>query len=369
MMLLTFIEIVFVDLKLYFRDWAAAFWTLLFPFLLLILLMAAFGGDRHSAAVSLDIRDQDGSPQSTAYAESLEQILGRIESVRFKVSVNGTPNGSAIVLTIPNGFGERVSAHQSATVAASIRGARSPLVDIAASILSSVNDRLNITAGRSPELVRLSFAQQSKHGAELPYGPYLVAGIAAMVMFSTCLFGFTVPLVGFQRSGYLKILEVLPLPKSMFLAGFVLGRILVLTVYVAFFFLFAYIAFGIVIGRGAASLAGFSVLAIFAAGAFLSIGLLIAAIAPTRSAASALCSLVYFCLMFISDLFISTKNFPAFVNAISSAFPLQPLVRAFRAQLFEGVPLTQQTGALVIASVWMLLCLSASTVILRYRSQ
>ena len=28
MMLLTFIEIVFVDLKLYFRDWAAAFWTL-----------------------------------------------------------------------------------------------------------------------------------------------------------------------------------------------------------------------------------------------------------------------------------------------------------------------------------------------------
>jgi ABC-2 type transport system permease protein len=142
-----------------------------------------------------------------------------------------------------------------------------------------------------------------------------------------------------RDEGVLKRFRGTPLPPWAYLAGRVgsavwvalIGVVVMLGVAAVFFdldirtdtLLAAALAFGV----GAAT--------------FAALGLALAALTPTAEAAPAIANFTILPLAFISDVFLSLADPPAWLDTLGDVFPLKPFVAAFQAPF---VPSTEPPG-------------------------
>lgn len=366
------LEVLRVDLALYFRNWVAVFWTVAFPFLLLIVLMAAFGESRGQlGSMLVVVQDKDQSAQSRTYRKTLEEALTHIDAIAFRVvdaPGYGSNENNTLRIAIPSGFGASLETHQPAEVSAVVRAENVYLTRAAAAIVAAVNDRVNIESGRSSELVSLSLKELSPTRKFLSFAQFLVTGIIVMATFSTCLFGFTQPIVSYRENGYLKVLGVLPISALPFFTSFVTSRVVITVAYAVFFFICARLLYNVEFVQTISTWLSFAVL--FGAGVvtFLAIGFAVAAISPTQNAASVFCNLLYFSLTFLGNLFFPMRNLPGSFETAVSLSPLNSLVGGLRAVLFEGAALSSQGRVLLLLGGWIVVALLLAFGVRRVRS-
>jgi ABC-2 type transport system permease protein len=71
---------------------------------------------------------------------------------------------------------------------------------------------------------------------------------------------------------------------------------------------------------------------------FAAMGMAIAGVCPSASAASALANAIILPMAFISDVFIAIEDPPAWLNTLGDILPLKPFVQAFQDTLNPAVP-------------------------------
>lgn len=163
------------------------------------------------------------------------------------------------------------------------------------------------------------------------YIPILIAfaiGVIALVYLPG-------PLVSYREQGILRRLSVTPVPASWMLAAqlvvqaclMVISIVLLLIVSIAFF------------GASAPKNPGGLILAvILAIAALFTIGLAIAAVSRTASAARGIMAAAFYPLMFFAGLYYPVQLLPGAFQAISHFSPLGAAVQAMQAAMNVGFP-------------------------------
>jgi ABC-2 type transport system permease protein len=155
------------------------------------------------------------------------------------------------------------------------------------------------------------------------YVPILIAMVMAML----ALNGLPPILASYRERGVLRRLAVTPVgPRRVLVAQLMVTVTVALTALILVLAI-ARIAYGVALPRQAA---GFALAAVLAASALLSIGLFVAAVAPTGRAASAFGAILFFPMMFFAGLWLPIATMPAVLQHISHVTPLGAAVQSLQ---------------------------------------
>jgi len=175
-------------------------------------------------------------------------------------------------------------------------------------------------------------------GRPIRYVDWLIAGLLAMNMMFSALFGVGYSIVRYRKNGVLKRLKATPLSALEFLAAQVASRLcLILGVFAIVFhgadFFLHFQRLGSL----------WSLYLIFTLGAtcLISLGLLVAARATSEELAGGLLNLLSWPMMFLSGVWFSLEGAPRPIRLFADAFPLTHVIDAARAVMTEGATLSQ----------------------------
>ena len=347
-----------IETALYLRDNTAIFWTFIYPVMLLVILMIVFGGGQARFFAEIDV--EGTGPGADRFAQVLQGRFDAISpesfSLRRVTAKDTTPEGRVRVI-IPVGLGEGA---RPGGEPISVRLVGEPGAESGSmlSIVSETAALLDLEFSRSPEIVSIRYDIGSpKRAAESRSAVYYVIGLAVLTMVSTALFGFSGPLIDLRARGGLKLLSVMPVRRTAFLAGFAMCRVAILVVFVS-----AFIAGGLLVYAGVDALratAPLTMLSLIVAGsvAFLAAGLALAGVVTSNTLASAVINFVNLPIMFLSDLFIPLDIMPEVVRTIAQFSPVYLLVDAMRqaavgeAASGDWIPAMVALAALFVVSI------------------
>jgi ABC-2 type transport system permease protein len=157
---------------------------------------------------------------------------------------------------------------------------------------------------------------------------WLTGGMIVLNIMAGAFLGDSARLVQVREQGILQRIQASPLPAGELVLAYTAVRLLMVLIQAALIVAVAAFALGARFTPGAVLGAG--LLALVGALAFILMGQAMAALAPSPGAASAIGQVIYFPLMFISNLFIPFELLPGWLTAIARwtpAFMLVDLVR------------------------------------------
>jgi ABC-2 type transport system permease protein len=160
---------------------------------------------------------------------------------------------------------------------------------------------------------------------------WLTAGIVVLNLMSSGLLGDAARLTNMRERGILRRVQATPLPAWQLIASYVLARLALVLVQSA-----AILATAALVYHAEFSWAGVlaaAPLALVGGLVFLLLGQLISAAAPTSGAAGAIGQVVYFPLMFVSDLFVPIGMLPGWLAGVTRWTPATMLVDMVRPAL------------------------------------
>jgi ABC-2 type transport system permease protein len=155
------------------------------------------------------------------------------------------------------------------------------------------------------------------------YIPILVALSLALLSLSA----LPMVLAGYRERGILRRMQTTPAGPVRVLTAQLAVHFAVAAVTVTLILIVARVGYGVFLPR---QLAGFVIAALLAAAALLSVGLFVAAVAPTARVAQAIGTIVFFPMMFFAGLWLPIAQMPAILRHISHATPLGAAVQALQ---------------------------------------
>jgi ABC-2 type transport system permease protein len=198
-----------------------------------------------------------------------------------------------------------------------------------ARLLGRERVRLALTIGFPVVLIIIlgSIPALKKPSAEFG-GPFINYFTMIMVVFALAMLGLTaMPLVlaGYRENGVLRRLRTTPIGPFRVLAAQLAAASGVAVVMTVLVLLVARIGFSVPFPR---QVGGFIITAVLAAAALLSLGLVLASLAPTARTAQGFGALLFYLMMFFAGLWIPIPEMPKVLQHISHATPLGAAVSA-----------------------------------------
>ena len=193
---------------------------------------------------------------------------------------------------------------------------------------------------------------------------FLVPGLLGMNLMSSGIWGLGFSIVDARKKKLLKRLIASPMPRAQYLLSFLLSRLVTVTIEVAVLIGFGVWVFGVPM-RG--RFVDLVLLCLFAAMAFSAMGLLIASRARTIEAASGLINLVMLPMWICSGVFFSAERFPNVILPVIRLLPLTAAIDALRANMLQGVALSQLTAPLLVMAGWLVVCFFSALKLFRWR--
>ncbi|SER50652.1 ABC-2 type transport system permease protein [Lentzea xinjiangensis] len=325
--------------KGFVRDKATLFFTFLFPLMFLVifgLVLSDGAADRTKVAVVGD------GPIVSALRDSgaLELEPHHDEDAAVRKVRDGDLPAAVIVR------GQRLE----------VRFAQSDQVE-AATVVGIVNgfvDKANLAATGQPP--RYAFAAEKVEDAALKPIQYLTPGILSWGVAVSAVFGSALTLVSWRRKQVLRRIRLAPVSATSVLSSRLLVSAGVALVQGAIF-----------VGIAALPLFGLTLsgqwwlaipLLLLGTIAFFALGMLVGAFAKTEESASAAANIVVLPMAFLSGTFFPVDRAPAWLQAVSQAFPLRHMNDGMVDVLVRGkgveallVPASVLTGFTLVVAV------------------
>jgi len=240
-----------------------------------------------------------------------------------------------------------------------------------ASLLSIVRDRQTlIGATMFPTIFLLAFAAfdigltdggLETGGGGVDYFTFVLPGILAMASVQFSVFWTSGSYARMGETKVLRRLEATPIPRSAFLAGQVLARLIVVAVQ-AGVVLFIGTLLGAEIAGNPLSMI---VITVAAAATFLSLGFAIGAKASNVDSANMLSGMTVMPLVFLSGAWFPIAGLPGWLESIMQVLPLAPLLDSMRTIAIAGGSLGDVTGDLVQVAAWIPVTFAIAVLALR----
>ena len=207
-------------------------------------------------------------------------------------------------------------------------------------------------------LVVLGVAGSSKPQHSLGGVKLIVAYTPVVMVFTLTILALSAlpaALASYRDKGYLRRLSTTPIGAVRLLAAQVIINFALAASVVILIALVSHFAFSVALPR---ELGGFVLAIVLTMGAMLSLGTLIAAVAPSQRIAAAAGSLLFFPLMFFAGLWVPQAEMGAGLRDVSHYTPLGAAVPAVQNAIAGHWPGT--VHLLVLAAYAVLLCALAA---------
>ena len=320
-------------IRSFLREPGAVFWTFGFPLLITVALGIAFrnqGPTRFAVAVA-------EGPRAAAIVATLKQDDAVDVRMLSATEAAAQLRTGAVLVVVDGGTSPTLS---------ELTYAFDPSRPEAPAARRAIDDRLQRGAGRKDVLTatdRVAVARGSR------YVDWLVPGLLGMQLLSGALWGTAWNIVTARQRKLLKRLAATPMRRAHYLLSFRVAGLLFVPVQVLILFVFARVAFGVVVhGSSLAVLA----LSLLASWSFAGLGLLCASRAENTETANGLINVVTLPMYILSGVFFSSARFPAFVQPAVRLLPLSAFNEALRHIVNDGASLASQGFPLAVLVVW-----------------
>lgn len=157
---------------------------------------------------------------------------------------------------------------------------------------------------------------------------FYVGGLAAFTAVSATYTNLATMLPIRRDEGIVKRWRGTPLPTSAYLAGFVISAVVLALVGMVIMVSVGVVLYDVQVqaAKIPAALLTFGV----GVSAFAALGIAVASIAPTASAAGSLANATLLPLAFMSDVFIQDDEPPRWMELVGDAFPLKPFAQSMQ---------------------------------------
>ena len=162
----------------------------------------------------------------------------------------------------------------------------------------------------------------------LPYNDYFVPGILAYGIIATTFFNIAVSTAILRDQGVLKRMQGTPLPRWCYVAGRIASSAVTTLLMTVLVLVIARLGYGVHL-RGA-TLAGFIVALVLGSACFTALGIGIVRFIRNADAAPAVLNVAILPLTFISGIWFTTDNQPAWLRHIADVFPVHALADALQ---------------------------------------
>jgi ABC-2 type transport system permease protein len=313
------------NLKMSLRNRAALFWNLAFPALFIVIFGVVFG---RGMTVEFDVGV--AGPES-AFRDAVVAALRTNPS--FAVSL-GAETDELRALEDGNRGVVAVFAPAADTSAGSLpavtlyyNATQGPISQVA---VGAVRQTLIDVAGGPPPL---PIEERPVTAQDVSFMDVFAPGILAMSLMNSGIIGLATAFVTYRERGILRRIRVTPFPLTSFILARVISQLLVAGLQAVILIGMAWAFFGLHLRGNPLVL----LLAIVAGAlAFLAIGFAISGIAPNAETAASYANLITFPMLFLSGIFFSMENAPAWLRPITKVLPLSYLVDALREPMSFG---------------------------------
>jgi ABC-type multidrug transport system permease subunit len=339
------VELTLMRVREFLREKEAVFWVFIFPVLMTFALGIAFrntGPDKTFVAVEA----------GDAKATEIASVLSR------------SPEISASVLT-PD---QAAQALRSGKVSIVVKPANDsfeyhfdPTRPESRSARLLVNDVLQRGKGRT-DVVNVGEQKITEPGAR--YVDFLVPGLIGMNLMGSGLWGLGFTVVIARSRKLLKRFAATPMRRSHYLLSFMLSRLIFLVLEVAAVIIFASLAFGFTV-RGSWLAVTLSI--VLGGFTFSGIGLLVAARPTTIEGVSGLMNFIMLPMWLLSGTFFSSERFPQVLQPFIQALPLTALNNVLRALMNEGGSLSSNWLPIAILLFWCVISFVVALKIFRWQ--
>ncbi len=157
----------------------------------------------------------------------------------------------------------------------------------------------------------------------LPYNDFFVPGILAYGVIATTFFNIAVSTAILRDQGVLKRMQGTPLPRWAYVAGRIASASVTTLVMTVLVLVIARVGYGVHLRT--ATLAGFAVALVAGTACFTTLGIGIVRYIRNADAAPAVLNFAILPLTFISGIWFTTDNQPAWLRHVAEVFPVHAL--------------------------------------------
>jgi ABC-type multidrug transport system permease subunit len=224
-----------------------------------------------------------------------------------------------------------------------------------------VDDVLQRGKGRA-DVVNVGEERVTEPGAR--YVDFLVPGLIGMNLMGSGLWGLGFTVVVARSRKLLKRFAATPMRRSHYLLSFMLSRLVFLVLEVAAVIVFASLVFGFTVRGSWLSVVLVTVLGGFT---FSGIGLLVAARPTTIEGVSGLMNFIMLPMWLLSGTFFSSERFPQVFQPFIKALPLTALNNVLRALMNEGATLSSNWVPIAVLLAWCVVSFIAALKIFKWQ--
>ena len=371
----TYLAFIVVEIKMFYRDRAALFWTLAFP-TALMLIFGFLNFDRYDPP-EVGIVDNARSQASAQLISILRGDGQRPAVLSVPSSQDSTELGADLiegnldaVMTIPEGFG--VSGQTSTSILEIAFDSRQPQQAFAAqSIIEGALEETFRSVVNVPEEYQLdqwaSIRMMATEAEGQGYQGFVVSGIVALSIMQSAMFGVVFTFVRLRSQGVLRRFKATPIDPSHFLTAMIATRLIVITVQAYILLLIGTVVLGVTIGPDRPTVwLEMLVLVIFAAAVFVALGLAVSSIANSENSAAPIANVITLPMMFLSGVFFPQSVIPDWLVSIAQFFPLTFLADGMRAMVNSGESIFAQGGELLGLLVWAIIIFALAIRVFRW---
>lgn len=332
---------------LFLRGRLALFWTLAFPLLLLVIQMTLFGGSNSLGSVRIAIVDPSPTAVSQAFDQFFADALSHQSVMHATVEIvadRPEMRRYDAVVSVPEAVADLSSRGQTVPVRYLLRDPGSPAAGALLGMMRGLTDAYNFEVTGAKPAFTLTRDGDQPLASGNPYSLFLVTGLAVMVILSTSLMGFAVPLVAARKGGLFRLYQLFPVSPLAVLGAWWLSRLIIAVATSLLLFAVAVILYGMPLIYSPVVIITSLTILVLGTSAFLAFGILVSSFAQNLASATMLANLLYFPLLFTGNLLLPTGNLPPTVQNIIQYLPVNALAASLRHTLsghidpvFDGV--------------------------------
>lgn len=321
-------ELIVFRIKALYREPSALFWVFVFPLLTSVALGIAF---RNRDLAELQVAVADG-PDAEQIAKALDEVKGiATERVPLAEAKEHLRRGRVALVLVPGD---------------------SPEVFIDPTQPDGRTAKLMVLDG----LERLRGRQDVVHATESTitapgsrYIDFLIPGLLGFGLMSSGIWGVGWALVQMRTGKLLKRLVGTPMRRSHLFLSFMLSRLLMTVIEIAFFIAYARLLFDVRVFGSVPALFFFGLLGSVSFGG---LAILVASRARNSETASGLMNLATMPMLVLSGVFFSATNFPAWLQPAIKLLPLTALNDGLRALMIDGTSIFALIPQIAVLAGW-----------------
>ncbi len=238
--------------------------------------------------------------------------------------------------------------------------------EIGKQVLISVINELNKNIYPKNQTIASIQEPPPVEGRPYRYLDFFLPGMLGFSMLSAGIFGTAFIFFNLRQTLVLKRFFATPVKRIYIIIAEGSSRLILQIIASAIIILVGYFAFDFTLVNGFTTFLNMMFLTIFGLIIFLGMGFVISSIAKSEALIPPLANMITMPQLLLSGVFLSTSNFPDWLQPICNALPLTQLNNALRDVAFQGKSLLEVWQPILILSIWGILVYALAVKVFRW---